>query len=329
MCIRGRIIIALLIVGLGAAAWSAQAEVDPKVAACFSTRWSSVRYNKSVVLRNSGGASAQEQISERLSISCEVEIRKPKRVLGICVAGTVTEMTDANDRDIRAAVVPSRGFSQRYEGLRYRDRFTGPRQVPRWQKVLRSLVDMPANKNFKPELLSELQPSNMELRLDTQLLGGTPGEIRRVKGYFHALTAESFENVDVPFEPNQAWVRVTGDLEIQVREARCDDSSYRYRIETRRPGRGFTGRELTVGQPLPSRIVTAQQFIPVDGKVRRPFAGIMSHLPAHVGGSGSHSGSNRQIKTIRFVVAVKPTDHRIPFEPLPDPAQSTATQDKK
>jgi len=39
-------------------------------------------------------------------------------------------------------------------------------------------------------------------------------------------------------------------------------------------------------------------------------------LPTHVGGSGggSHSGSGKPIKKIRFVIAVNPKHYKIPFE---------------
>lgn len=324
MRIRAKIILQLVFAGLAVVAGHTRAEVDRKIAACFATRWSSARYNKSVELRNTEGSAAKEQVSESLSISCQVEIRNPERIIGICPAGTVTEMIDANGRDVSAAVLSPQQRDWHYEGLRYQNRFTQPRQVPGWQKALRSFLRIPANKNFKPELVADLQPSNMELRLDTGLLAGAPAEIRRIKGYFHAVTAAKFENVDVPFEPNEAWVRLTDDLEIQVREARNVGSSFHYRIEAREDSRRSM-RGLTANDPLPSRIVTARQFIGIDGKPTRQFPGMRS-LPVHVGGSGSGSGSDAQIKTIRFVIAVNPTHHEIPFKlehiPLPDPAHS-------
>lgn len=44
-------------------------------------------------------------------------------------------------------------------------------------------------------------------------------------------------------------------------------------------------------------------------------------LPASIGGSGSGSGGNGPVKTIRFVIAVNPTDYEVPFDlehiPLP------------
>jgi hypothetical protein len=173
-----------------------------------------------------------------------------------------------------------------------------------------------------PQFVTELQPCRITMRLDKDLLGQARRELRSVKGYFHALIAESLENIDVPFEPNDAWVRLTPDVEIQVREAVCTPGSYRFSIETRPQGGGGM-RPLMVGEPLPGRIVVARQLLGPDGKPdSRPGP---SFLPAPIGGRSSGSGGNFQIKTIRFVVAVNPTEHKIPFElahvPLPNPAE--------
>jgi len=160
----------------------------------------------------------------------------------------------------------------------------------------------------------------MYVELDIGLRKRAGGEISRVEGYFYALTAESFEHIEVPFEPNDNWVRLSPDLEIQVREAQSTESSYRYRIGTRRQ-RGVSTQRLSVGDFLPGRFVLAQQLIGQDGKTTRHYGGSRS-LPAHVGGSGSGSGSVDRIEKIRYVIAVNPTHHKIPFElehiPLPD-----------
>ncbi len=86
-------------------------------------------------------------------------------------------------------------------------------------------------------------------------------------------------------------------------------------------------RPLEVGQPLPGRMVVEQQFIGADGK--SSFHPRPGFLPAPIGGHGSGSGGNAPIKTIRFVVAVSPTERKIPFElshvPLPNPDQEDRT----
>lgn len=81
-------------------------------------------------------------------------------------------------------------------------------------------------------------------------------------------------------------------------------------------------RPIEVDGSLPNRIVMGRKFIGKDGKpVGRSH--MFSHLPGPIGGSGSGSGSNHWVETIRFTIAVKPAHHKIPFElehiPLPDP----------
>jgi hypothetical protein len=189
-----------------------------------------------------------------------------------------------------------------------------------------------APERTSPQLVTELQPSTLAMDLDPVLLTQSDGEITRLEGYFYALVAESIETIEVPFEPNDCWVRLTPELEIRVREAQCAESRYEYHIETRNGdvgGRPF----LRVGEPMSSRLVCDRQFIDADGKPAGHF-GPMGRLPGHIGGRGSGSGRNVQIETIRFVIAVRPTHRKVPFElehvPLPDPTPpAVAPQDSR
>ena len=82
---------------------------------------------------------------------------------------------------------------------------------------------------------------------------------------------------------------------------------------------------MKLGDPLPSRLVVARQVIGPDGKPQDRFLGSGPWLPIHVEGGMAGSGSDCQIKALRFVIAVNPAHCRIPFEfprvPLPDPNQ--------
>jgi hypothetical protein len=273
-----------------------------------------------VQVHNPAVSSTKLEASESLSLSCEIVIRDPNLVLGTSREGVITQLTGSNGREIALSPAPSRSRpGQNYEGLQYQERFTQPQAVPRWRAWLRSTLRLPRDTSFRPQLVTELRPSPMGLSLDMALLRQAGGELRSVKGYFHALLAESIENVDVPFEPNDTWVRLTPDLEIPVREASSTGSSFRFHIETRPPG-GSYGRPLSVGDPLPSRSSWAGSCSArtASQRSRRILA------PAcPVGGMGGRPQC--QIETIRFLVAIRPTDCRIPFEfqhiPLPDPNQ--------
>ena len=153
--------------------------------------------------------------------------------------------------------------------------------------------------------------------------GEQPGEkISRVKGYFHALVAESFEYVDVPFKKSDKWVRLTPDTEVQILEAFTDESSYRIKTKERPEGGGFRGM-LSAESYMPARLVTSRQLIGPDDKPVRRHSGSRM-LPFHIGGSSSGGGTSMgQIKKIRYVIAVNPTHYEIPFVleniPLPKP----------
>jgi hypothetical protein len=314
---------------LSGSLWAAEADsaLDAKVAKHFKVQWSSVRYDRSVTVENPALSQNRQQTSETVTLSCQVDVRDPNLVLGVGREGVITQLTDGAGRQV-AVPAPVARSHQMYEGLRYVPRMRPPK-VSRWQAILgyitrhvpiglaaRRAPRMPG----RPQFVTELQPCRIMMRLDKDLLGQPRRELRSVQGYFHALVAESLENIDVPFEPNDAWVRLTPDVEVQVKEAVCTPGSYQFWIETRpQGGRGM--RPLTVGEPLPGRIVVARQLLGPDGKPdSHPGP---SFLPAPIGGHGSGSGSNFQIKAIRFVVAVNPTERKIPFElariPLPNP----------
>jgi hypothetical protein len=147
-------------------------------------------------------------------------------------------------------------------------------------------------------------------------------ENQTVKGYFHALMAESFEYVDLPFKKSDKWMPLTPDLEVQILDAFADGSSYRLRTKGRPEGGGFRGT-LSAESYMPARLVTGRQLIgPDDKPVRRHSPSRM--LPFRIGGNSSGSGSGMgQIRKIRYVIAVNPIHCEIPFVleniPLPRP----------
>jgi hypothetical protein len=311
--------------------WAAQTEpaLDTKAARHFKVQWSSVQYDKSVVVENPALSQTRARASESVTLSCQVEIHDPDLVLGVGREGIITQMADGAGRQVTVPP-PIAQPHQMYEGLRYRPRFRPPK-MSRWQTIMGyvtrhvpigSVATRARPTPGPPQFVTELEPSRIIMRLDKDLLGQQRRELGSVKGYFHALVAESIENIDVPFEPNDTWVRLTPDVEIQVKEAVCTAGSYRYWIDTGpQGGRGM--RPLQVGQPLPGRMVVEQQFLGADGKSNlHPRPGF---LPAPIGGHGSGSGGNSQIKTIRFVIAVNPLECKIPFDlshvPLPNPEQ--------
>ena len=330
MRLRRSLIYVIIITFTGLSSGLADAEIDKKVTDLFGVNWESVRYNRSVSRYNLEVSSNEQnsRASESLSLSGQILIKDPNLVLGTCQQGVITEMTDRQGRNIESGQELPQSRNMSYEGLRYRQRYTQPPKLPRWKNFVRSILRIrPAS--FRPERINELQPARLDMQLDIGLLGSSGGQITEIKGYYFALMAESVEYVEVPFEPNDNWIRLTDDLEIMVQEAECATTSsrirYNYNIQERRTGDDRPYR-LTVEDYLPERIVTDRHFVGADGKPIDRFMGI-SRLPGRVGGGGSGSRSDSRgvipIEKIRFVIAVNPSHYKVPFEfkniPLPDP----------
>jgi len=310
MKLAATILLGVVVLFLGFSSAWAKPEPTARLVDHFTLRWSSVQYNKSVAVYHPEVSPTREQTFERLSLTCEIKIGDPNLILGTSAHGVITQLIDSRGLKLEMARTSGRA-RQRYEGLRYRRRFTQPPTMPRWKELLRSTLRLPTNTNFTPQLVDELQPSRLELQLDTTMLEQGTTEIRRLDGYFYALVAESFVNVDVRFEPNNTWVTLTPEIEIRVREAYCDGGNYRLHTEVS-PGGRASMRPLESGAALPQRLVVDRQFLGPDGKpVQRslPFR----HLPIHLGGQESGSGPNLSITTIRYVIAVHPGDQKIPF----------------
>jgi len=159
----------------------------------------------------------------------------------------------------------------------------------------------------------------MYIRLNVGLSGVADRKIGRVKGHFRALVAESLEYVEVPFKPSDDWVRLTPDLEIQLHDTKCTEKRFDFRIR-RRPQDAASIRTISIHDYFPNRVVVARELIAEDGKrIQHPHG--IQRLPADIL-QGSHArGDDCLIKSIRFVIAVNPTHHKIPFvlENIPSP----------
>ena len=202
----------------------AGAEVDEKLTDLFEVNWESIRYDKSVYRRNPEFTLNDPSVRESLSLSCRVEIKDPNLVLGTCRQGIISEMADLQKQKIDIGQESPRSRNMSYDGLRYRQRFIQQPQLPRWKTVIRSILRTGPTSS-RPQLINELQPASLDIQFDIGLLETPGGEIYSLKGYFYALIAESLKYVEVPFEPNDNWIRLTNDLEIRIREAKCSMTS--------------------------------------------------------------------------------------------------------
>lgn len=163
----------------------------------------------------------------------------------------------------------------------------------------------------------------MHIDLGVGMNGRPGGKIGRLKGYFHALVAESFEYVDMPFKKSDKWVRLTPDVEVRARDTFCDGALHRLSTEARWQG-GGSMRPLSPESHIAVRLVVGQQLVGLDNKPMGRRSGGYS-LPYHVGGYSVvvSSSMGQMIPKIRYIIAVNPTHYEIPFVldniPLPKP----------
>jgi hypothetical protein len=250
-------------------------EFNKKIAENLNINWRSIKYEKTlhnppISYSNQGGV-----IAERLDLSFDVEMTDPGLILCMYEDGVIEQITDSSGTNFE--IVPS--SSQ-----------------PRF-------IYMPIQRFMRPgRRPGEPKSRTLHVGLDAGLHERASGEIR-IKGYLYAITAESFEYVELPFEPNDNWVRLTSDVEIRVRQAQNEASRYLYEIE-RRPKRVTDPANMRIGDYLPSGFVVDRQIIVKTG------AGVRD-APGRIGGKSYGRG---RAEKIRFTIAANPAHKKIPFE---------------
>jgi len=292
-------------------------QFDKKIAGLFKTQWNSITYTKT--LNNPEGSSRgrNQGESESLSVYCNSEILDPKLIIGTCNRPVIEQVTDSQGRDTNISMSQP-GWNMFYSTLRYGMKFVQPSRLARLEVRVRRALGLPLLARHRPIRTNELQPVGIGIPLDPGLLGR--GEIECIKGYFHVLRAESIKHVKVPFKSNDKWVRLTGDMEIQLKEASQKGLSARFDIKQR--GQADDRRhQLLVGDFLPGEIVVGRQFIGADGRAPHPGGMGSRLLSGRVSGGGSIGGY--LVDKIDFQIAVGAKHYKIPFEiehiPLPEP----------
>ena len=303
---------------------NAGSKKQTKIEDLLKTDWESIQYYKNVTVYNPKVSTNQRSSnsSENVSVNCKVEILDPNVILGTCTQAVITEITDSKGQVISSGEQFPNTSSMTYDGLRYDTKMVMPQRDPKWKQVMESVLRIRKETEYKPQMVLELQPNNMQIRLDKEILQKAGSEIGSIKGYFYALSAGSLKNVDIPFEPNDNWIPITDYQEIKIKDVQRSGSSISYSIEERNLG-GNTSFSLKVSDYLPRQLVTARQFLKDDGTVSGHFLS-MQQIPAHIGGGGSMGGTDvARITTIRFVIAEDPNHNKIPFElkniPVPKP----------
>lgn len=245
----------------------------------LNIRWSSLEYEKTLYNPALTSNKQGRPKTNRLFISCDIEMPDSGLILTTCPDAVIEQITDSRGSHI--AALPSQST---YNYIHQ------PRSIRGF---------MPEGQTNGPEY------SHLWVKLDDGLPEHVSGKIG-LKGYFYALIAESLESVELPFEPNDQWVRLTPDVEVRVRQARNETSQYLFDIE-QRPAMVPDLFDVQIGDYLPGRLIVDRQFI---GKTSASGAG-GGHSTGRIGGEGSGIG---KAEKIRFTIAVNPTHQKIPFE---------------
>lgn len=318
-CLRTITVLVVIGISTGLSAARSESEAEDN----FKVTWSSITYNKRLALRNPAVSKGRErELSETLSLSSEIEILDPSRVLGVCRKPIIEKITDGGGKNVEIDSVSAGSGDMKYDLLRYRRRSVKYNPA-RLENAVRSVLRLPRRVGSRQMWLKELESSRMQIDLDAGLSKRPGEEIGRVKGHFYVLMAESLEYVDVPFKQNDDWVRLTPDMEIRVGHAMCEESKYRLSI-AERPETEGSMPPLYVRSYLPQRLAVARYLVGPDDKPLRYFRSIRDLPdPLNDRGEAVRGRDAGQIKKIRYVIAVNPTHHRIPFVleniPLPKP----------
>jgi hypothetical protein len=297
-------------------------QFNKEVADCFEVNWNYITYKKILYNKSVSGKSWNQKVSEKLSVYCEATILDPKLIIGTCDIPVIEQITDGKGRDSDISRTKSRSNRMYYSTPQYQPSLlpTLPSQLIQWEGKARLALGLPLQRRHLPKRTLVLQPIHMQIELDPGLLQQDAGEIGSIKGYLHALTAESLKHIEVPFKTDNKWVRLTSDVEIQLRKASHTGTEARYDIRQRGRTRAGSHR-LFVGDTLPDGIVMERQFLGKSSRTKSPVK--FGHsLPSLIGGFGS-CDIGQPIEKIDYLIAVDSNHNMIPFEfkhiPLPKP----------
>jgi len=254
---------------------------DKKIAESLDVRWRSIEYEKTLYNPALTSNRRGRPKAESLFLAYEIEMPDSGLILTMCPDAVIEQITDSRGSNIEIDPLSSRSI------FMYR-------HIPHFPRGF-----MPAGRP------SGLGLNTLKVELDVGLREQISGEFG-LKGHFYALIAESIEYVEMPFEPNGNWVRLTPDVEIRVREARNEASMYQFEIE-QRPEVVTDLFDVQIGDYLPSRLVVDRQIIVQTSAVGSGGAG----WEGIIGGKGSGTG---RAEKIRFTIAVNPTHQSVPFE---------------
>jgi hypothetical protein len=263
----------------------------------FDVFWESIQRSSTVY--NPAGNAPHGRDQRRLSINAKIHLLTTKNLIGVSPQAVVSRLADDQGNEL---TVPQ----------------TGQATSRQYQPWCQDVKFIPGGQQR-----TELRPYHLSIIIDTDAIGDLPPLFGRVEGHFQALFARSYEEIDVPYKKSDEWIELEPGLSIRIAEAFSENGQYRYRIETkddREHHLRFMGF-LDELRQLPERVLMEQQLLDSQKDPIQPRRHPIFPIP---GGNGSGTGGEKfgDIKTIRYVYAIKPYERQIPFvfQEIPVPA---------
>jgi hypothetical protein len=264
----------------------------------FDVSWESVQRSSTVY--NPAGSASHGDDQRRLTISAKIHLLTTKNLIAVSPQAVVSRLTDDQGNELK---VPQREQA-------------GPRHYQPWCHDVKFRAG--------GQQRTEPRPYHLSISIDTNAMGDLPPTFGRVEGHFQALFAASYEEIDVPYKKSDEWIDLEPGVSIRIAEAFSENRQYRYRIETRDDREHhlrFMGF-LDERRQLPETILVEQQLLDSQKEPIQPRRHPMFPFP---GGHGAGEGDERfgDIKTIRYIYAIKPYERQVPFVcqeiPVPSP----------
>ncbi len=119
-----------------------------------------------------------------------------------------------------------------------------------------------------------------------------PAMFSKIDWTMNVLLVEETKTVDIPFEPNDAWVELTPGFEIMVEEAATEEGKYQYKLKTQydstKVGYLMGGSiHLWNDESLPPAAILSMAILNAEGKSVKDVSGGNGGFSSGSGASGS------------------------------------------
>lgn len=170
------------------------------------------------------------------------------------------------------------------------------------------------------------RPPRLSLEIPMDPAQGYPRVLKALEFSFHALTAEYFQYVELPFQAFDQWIEILPHYMLRIEEAVSEGERYSYRIQYKytgdgeRPSSHISVRE---DEPLPKYMDMGLKLLNADGKDVFEVGGASGGRSKGSSGSGSNDEYTATgdgecagcggVETVQFRFAVNPSEVELTY----------------